>query len=114
MLVYQCTEGYMPEERMEAWCINGQWTPNPVLLSCSKDSSAITTAVSTSVSSSTSTSACYCSCTAGSEAGEQSISTRVQITVFQVTLLYIYFKHSPMYEGHNYDTIKPVKPDAMF
>ena len=55
MLVYQCTEGYMPEERMEAsWCINGQWTPNPVLLSCSKDSSAITTAVSTSVSSSTS------------------------------------------------------------
>ena len=72
MLVYQCAEGYMPEEWMESWCINGQWTPDPVLLSCSKEPSAITTAVSTSVSSSTSTSAvaCYCSSTAGSEAGE--------------------------------------------
>ena len=86
MLVYQCAEGYMPEERMEAWCINGQWTPDLMLLSCSKYPSTITTAVSTSVSSSTSTSACYCNCTAGSEAGEQSISTRVQMTVFQVTL----------------------------
>ena len=72
MLVYQCAEGFMPEERVESWCINGQWTPNPVLLSCSKEPSSITTAVLTSVSSSTSTSAvaCYCNCTAGSEAGE--------------------------------------------
>ena len=48
MLVYQCAEGNMPEERIEAWCINGQWTPDPMLLSCSKEPSAITTAVSTS------------------------------------------------------------------
>ena len=60
MLVYQCAEGYVPEERMEAWCINGQWTPDPVLLLCSKYPSIITTAVSTSVSSSTSTSAVRC------------------------------------------------------
>ena len=73
MLVYQCAEGYMPEKRMEAWCINGQWTPDLMLLSCSKDPNAIISTVSTSVSSSTSTSACFCSSPACSEAGEQSI-----------------------------------------
>ena len=73
MLVYQCAEGYLPEERMEAWCINSQWTPDPMLLSCSNITTTPSTgsrSTSASMYSGSASGSTYSESRTGSETGD--------------------------------------------